>query len=109
MTPAKPILTNQQKEDCARYWRDRYIALEGKVHKDVLEQLGWFGDPSAFGYDQGEIRDGELGKWDIYYFITQGGADLKHQADALLITGLTLGQINQVEDRWSGPIDDLWG
>lgn len=95
--PELRVLTPQQKEECARYWRERYELVQGKVHSSILEQLAWFGVASAFGYGQGEIRDGELGKWDIYYFLTQEGMDLKYQNDVLLITGLSKAEINKAE------------
>jgi hypothetical protein len=78
------------------YWK--------QVHGHLLREgsrfakpIGWHVSrgPSMIGLEQGKIRSGDLGRWDMYYFLLQAG--FGPPEDAATVVGLSIQEIRRVE------------
>ena len=89
-------LTNAQK-------LEEYHKLNARINllrrngasEKLVEVMGYYNSPDNFGYEQGQLREGELGQWDLYFALYQ---DFGHsKVEAAMGAGLTLEQIQQEE------------
>jgi hypothetical protein len=92
-----PELTqDQQRKEHAR-WQKHLHGLKGQVDDESLRMaLMWVAEPKQIGYGQGQIRPGELGRWDIFFELEIFGVS---RAERLLLAGLTEEQLNEAERR----------
>lgn len=87
----------QEQRKWYKYWKQihEHLLKEGS---QFAEPIGWHvvDGPSMIGFDTGEIRPGELGRWDLFYFLLQAG--FGPPEDAATVVGLSLQQINAEEE-----------
>ncbi len=59
-------MTKQEQLTEMLNWRERLSKLT--LTEKELQVTGWkVGKLENFGYEQGDLRPGELGQWDLYY------------------------------------------
>jgi hypothetical protein len=96
-TPTEVTVTRDQQIESAAFWRRhlQFLRSRNTVSEEALTWLGYFTKPDAIGYEQGQIRPGELGKWDLYYLLMEwlGGSDL------YIVCDLTASTVAQEEKR----------
>jgi len=75
-------------------WNRHKQAVQAMGSEEGLRWLSILTQPTNIGEeDQGQIRPGELGKWDVYYFLFQNTSIPK--AEALLLSGLNASQVEE--------------
>lgn len=86
-------MLNEQQEWYG-YWK--------QIHEHLLKEGSQFAEPIGWHVELGpsmigkEIRPGELGRWDLFYFLLQAGYG--PPVEAATVVGLSLGQINAEEE-----------
>jgi hypothetical protein len=86
-------------------WKAQLRAI--KAMTGISEEgLKWFGlIIQNIGYEQGEIRPGEIGRWDVYYrLLTDFNVP---QTECLVMSGLTAKQV--AEEEQLSQIEEMCG
>jgi len=63
----------------------------------LAEALGWFISDNGIGMEPGQLREGSLGLWDLYYFLHQD-CNLCSAEKAAEVVGLKIDDIRQEEN-----------
>lgn len=71
--------------------RERNVITDEEMRSTLI-----FVVPDNIRYDQGGVRPGELGRWDLFYLLEECGIPY---AKRLLIAGLTDDQVQKEERR----------
>jgi len=94
-----PTEVNREEQiKASSWWREHIDSLKSRNlvtdngHQSVLL---FTCNPENIGYDQGQIRPGELGQWDIFYELEMFGIPY---AERILLSGLSDIQV-QAEDK----------
>lgn len=90
------ILTKKEQLNESIFWQKQIKKLETQgVNKKILECMRWFTPLESFGYETGQLRPGNLGKWDMYYFLI----DYRDcsRAEAANACDLSIQEINKAE------------
>lgn len=92
-------LTAQEKIACSANWRKHHQYLEQNklVSEETLRWLLILTKHDCIGYDQGDVRPNDIGRWDVYYFLWQDGGASKQEA--MLASNLTAEEIAGQERR----------
>ena len=90
-------VTEQERAGAVRYWAQHIAGLQGAgLPDDVMAALGMMTAADNIGYEQGEIRPGDLGKWDVYELCKMWGFA---EAHCLLASGLSAAELKIENDR----------
>jgi hypothetical protein len=91
-----PELTMREKSDTAAYWGNHADELARLGLSDrVVASVACYANPNSIGYDQGQVRPGDLGKWDVYYSLK----DYLTPGEALLASGLSESEVAAEDER----------
>lgn len=90
-------VSEKERMDSVAFWRRHESALrENKlVSEEALRWLSIYTQPDNIGYEQGGIRPGELGKWNLYY----NTMEMLPQNERLLISGLSASKVAAEEEK----------
>lgn len=99
--PAYPVVTHEEKMKTVLFWRQHAEHL--RANKLVSENgLSWISmctdSPEKIGYDgmEGQIRPGDLGKWDLYGILQM--SCMFKEAELLLLADIS-PTMKAAEDR----------
>ncbi len=92
-----PKVTAEQKAEFRKFWGDHMETLrtDTTIRFEVISYLSMLVQADNVGFDQGEVRPGELGQWDVYYELQE----IFSKEERLLASGLSAGKIAQAERR----------
>lgn len=75
-------------------WDEHKKNLEGKISKQARQVLDFFTVPSNIGFEQGQVRPGELGQYDVFYMSLEWGLT---EDERRLISGLPTEALVEME------------
>lgn len=77
--------------ECARWWKNHLDAIKDQVSADDLDLARAMTEVSNIGLEQGQVRAGNIGRWDIYStLLPMPMADAK---EAMLLAGISDGEM----------------
>ena len=89
--------TDQERGEAVSHWRQHIAGLKSAgLPNDVMSALGMMTAADNIGYEQGGVRPGDLGKWDVYEMCKEWGFT---EAYSLLASGLTAAELKVENDR----------
>jgi hypothetical protein len=80
-------------------WLTNRFEMLNRLNHPAKEAIGWFlaSGEKAIGFETGQLRPGELGQWDLYYFLLQAG--FGPPKEAAFVAGLDLETIKKEESK----------
>ena len=94
----KTSITSDQKREFFVFWQTQAKLIAGLVSQKTLNWFNAFTNHNNVGFEQGQLRPGKLGQWDLYYWLSDQeiGCDKR---EALLASGLTAQEVAESEHR----------
>lgn len=86
-------VTPEERTEFARFWSAQRAAIKERVSE---ETMGWFNlytEGDNIGYEQGQLRPGKLGQWDLYWSMTGEQSLGCDQNETLIASGLTAAEV----------------
>ncbi len=90
-----PVVSIEEKQTWAKHWAERSEQLR-KQGNELAECVGWYGNIESIGYESGQVRPGELGRWDMYFNVCMFLSDFSQRNEkAAEVAGLSMALVNE--------------
>lgn len=97
MTQQREV-TPSERQEFLTFWAKQRQAVQERLSEKTMKWFSIYTSRDNIGYEFGQLRPGEMGKWDLYSWLTDPeiGCD---ENDALIVSGLTAQEIAEEERR----------
>lgn len=88
-----PVVTMAEKLQWSKHWSD---VADAQTNPKIKEFIGYHRNPDCIGYDssQGQIRPGDLGRYDMYFGLCMFFNDMSQRnAECAAAVGLSLSLV----------------
>lgn len=91
-----PEVISDDPKQAAQYWQIfvRRLKMASGVREEVISYLSMMTQPEGIGFDQDQVRPGEIGRWDVFYMGQELGWT---ENERYLASGLTRAQVHKEE------------
>lgn len=91
-------VTARERMESYLFWMTQRQAIEGRVSERTMYWFNLYTGKDNIGYEQGQLRPGKLGQWDLYYWLTDHEIRCDKN-EALIASGLTAAEVAEEERR----------